>query len=158
LNAPVPVRRRRSTSSVVTAGIAAVVGAALVVVLFLHLAQSPNVSSRLGPTVFVAGRATDLAREVALGGPLLFQDLLGRSRDIYVQHQGADPQAGWSAFDAHAPGAPRRCVLQWIGTTGEFRDPCSGQNFAADGAGLTRFRTSVDRQRRVVVDLRTAVP
>ena len=99
------------------------------------------------------GPADDRARTIAEGGPILFQDLLNRSRDIYVQHLGGDD---WRAFEAHAPGAPRRCFLEWRAATREFVDACDGRTFPADGTGLVQYPTRVDERQHVVVDLRTA--
>ena len=62
------------------------------------LTGSGTAKSRLGEDHFVVGRARILTKTIDRHGPLLFQDLVGRSRDIYVQH--VDRQ--WQAFSAHA--------------------------------------------------------
>ena len=157
---PRPPRRRSGPNSFVAVAATAVTGGVGIIVLFLQLARSPKVANQLGSSVFVAGRAVDLARliEGPGGGPLLFQDLLGRSRDIYLQHRDPDPLKGWSAFDAHPPGEARTCVLTWTTGTATFHDPCRGATYSADGTGLTRYRTTVDSAKRVVVDLRTTLP
>jgi hypothetical protein len=109
--------------------------------------QSANASFKVGP-------AKRLAPEIARGGPLLFQDLLNHSRDIYVQHLGGDD---WRAFEAHAPDAPRSCALRWRPEDRRFLDPCDGRTYPGDGTGLTSYRTNVDKQGVVVVDLSTPV-
>jgi hypothetical protein len=135
----------------VLTGLGGVVAGILIFLVVLALAgprsakQSANASFKVGP-------ATRLAPEIARGGPLLFQDLLNHSRDIYVQNLGG---GDWRAFEAHAPGAARSCVLRWRPEDRQFLDPCDGRTYPADGTGLTSFRTQVDKHGLVVVDLRT---
>jgi hypothetical protein len=135
---------------VALAGVAAGVA---IFALALGLAGSGKVEVRLGDDEFVLGRADRLAGQVEQDGPLLFQDLLGRPRDIYVQHLG---DRRWVAFEAHAPRSPRRCQLRWDGGKHQFRDPCDGAVYPADGAGLTRYPVRIDEDSRLVVNLRQA--
>jgi hypothetical protein len=147
-------RRRpppRGRALVITA-LFGVLCAALVVVLVLQLARSPEVKVQLGDEVFEAGRAKDLVDDVDRH-PLLFQALVG-NRDIYLQHTGDDPKTGWIAFEAYAPGAPRRCQLRWERSGRVFRDPCDDKTYPSDGAGLTRYSATVNDNERVVIDLR----
>ena len=99
---------------------------------------------------FDVGRAEDRARSIARDGPLLFQDPLGRGRDVYVQHLGDDR---WVAFAARAPGAPARCVLTWRKAEGHFADPCDQATYPSDGAGLVQYPARVDDDEHVQVDL-----
>jgi hypothetical protein len=113
----------------------------------------------LGDATFDTNAAF-LAGEIAKDGPVLFQDLAGGSRDIYVQHLGDDPKTGWYALKATAPGAPRRCTLTWDRAARVFRDTrCgTGATFPEDGTGLERFQATVPAQNRLVVDFRTPIP
>lgn len=131
-----------------------VVAAVLVLVFVLRLSTKPNARTNLAASTFTVGPAERLAPEVAIQ-PLLFQDLLDRSRDIYVQHLGRDSLTGWSAFEAHAPGEARTCQLRWRRSTKDFSDPCTHHVYPADGSGLPHFKTTIDTARHVVVDLRT---
>ena len=137
----------------VLTGVGGVLAGVLVFLVVLDIAgprsakQSANASFKVGP-------AKRLAPEIARDGPLLFQDLLNHSRDIYVQHLDGED---WRAFEAHAPGAPRRCVLRWRPEDRQFLDPCDGRTYPANGTGLTSYRTQVDEQGVVVVDLGTPV-
>ena len=155
------VRRRGAGFATVAA--AGVIAAGLIVVLLVQLASSNKIKSHLGSPVFNAGRAKFLADQIAApakdgrGGPLLFQALV-RQRDIYLQHEGADPAKGWLAFDAHTPGQPRSCVLEWLPASSRFRDPCTTTTYPSDGAGLPQYATSVNSAGNVVVDLNSAVP
>jgi hypothetical protein len=129
----------------------ALVIGALVFVAVLNMVSTRKGATTAGPDLYVVGDAKSLAGTVTRNGPLLFQDLLGNSRDIYVQHLTGDD---WRTFEAHAPGAPRRCVLRWEAGARQFADPCDHRVYPADGAGLTTFPTQVDPDGRVVVDLR----
>ena len=136
----------------------AVVTAVLLVVFVLRRVGSGEAESQLGDPSFEVGRAETLARAVERDRtPLLFQDLLQRSRDIWVQHEGPDPKAGWRAFEAHAPDQPRTCQLRWDADARRFDDPCTGRTYPPDGAGLTQYRVEV-RDGRLVVDLRAPAP
>jgi len=148
---------RRSRRFAVGAALA-LVSAGVLAAVFIRLVGSTQLESRLGSRVFVSGRAVDLAHAIRQEGPLLFADLLGGSRDIYLQQQGDDPQQGWLAFDAHAPGSPRRCTLAWQADTGSLRDPCSGVTFPADGMGLVHYTVTINARGRVVIDLLAPVP
>ena len=126
------------------------VTAGILIFLVVLAVTGPKSTRQSGSATFKVGGAKSLARTVDRGGPLLFQDLLNRSKDIYVQHVGGDE---WRAFDAHSPGAPRRCVLEWRKAEAQFADPCSGQTYPADGAGLVTYPAAADRKGALVVDL-----
>lgn len=148
------VARRRQRRRAVLAGVLGVASAALAVGLLVVLAgRADDARVNLGDETFVVGDAEVLAARIDAddGTPLLFQDLVGGTRDIWVQHVGAEPDEGWVAFRASAPGSPRSCQLRWAGD--RFRDPCTDRTFPGDGAGLEAFPVTVE-DGRVVVDLR----
>lgn len=129
--------------------------AAAVMFLAVRLASSPEVTTNLGDEEFEVGSARQLAAAIARDDfPLLFQDLRDKELDIYVHHLGDDPVEGWVAFEARAPGQPRRCQLAWMPAGDRFRDPCSMRTFAASGQGLRQFAVRVE-SGTVVVDLRS---
>ena len=130
-------------------GLGGVAAGVLLFLLVLAL-TGPRSTEQSARAKFKVGSAERLARTVAREGPLLFQDLLDRSRDIYVNHLGAED---WRAFEAHAPGAPRRCTLEWRPESREFVEPCDGRRFAADGTGLRSYPTRVDEDGLLIVDL-----
>lgn len=131
--------------------VAGVVGGVAVFLLVLQVA-GPRSTEQAQQAEFEVGSASNLASAVERGGPLLFQDLLGGSRDVLVHHFGGDD---WRAFEAHAPGAARSCVLEWRAPAQRFADPCDGRTYPPDGSALTTFPTRVDRGT-VVVNLRAA--
>lgn len=102
--------------------------------------------------LFVAGQASVLADAVRRDGPLLLPDLLGGSRDIFLQNLGGSE---WRAFESHPPGTGRQCVLRWVPDQQVFADSCGPTTYPADGTGLVNYAARVDRRGRVVVDLRT---
>lgn len=140
-------------AAMVITGIGGVAAGILIFVVVANLVRNTAKPSSLPSATFDVGPAKDRAKTVAEGGPILFQDLLDRSRDIYVQHLGGGNE-NWRAFDAHAPGAPRRCFLGWDRKAREFVEPCDGRRFPADGTGLVGYKTTVSPKGRVLVDLR----
>ena len=133
----------------VLTGVGGVLAGVLIFLIVLALA-GPRSAKQAANATFKVGPANRLAPEIARDGPLLFQDLFNHSRDIYVQHLGG---ADWRAFEAHAPDAPRRCVLRWRPEDRQFFDPCDGRTYPAGGSGLTSYRTQVDKHGVVIVDL-----
>lgn len=133
-------RRRRRAAAILIA-----IVSALAIGLFvaaLNVATSGNEDVQLGSTTFEVGRASLLAKRIAADDfPLLFQDLQDNSKDIYLVHLGKTHLTGWRAIEAHAPGAARRCQLEWRGD--DFRDPCDNTRYPADGTGLRRFQVNV---------------
>jgi hypothetical protein len=135
--------------------LAGVVAAGLLFAVAVRVTGSSGTSRNLAAPNFDVGPARQRAAAIDRDGPLLFQDPLGRGRDIYVQHLQA-PE--WLVFEARAPGAASRCVLRWDRGARQFVDPCDGRTFPADGAGLTSFPVRVDAHGHLLVDLRAPVP
>ena len=139
---------------IVTA-IAAVVGAVLLVVLALALANNPEVQNNLGEKVFTVGDAESLAEEVDKRGPLLFQDLLGGDRDILVDHIRGDE---WLATP---PASAASAGLELDRETGEVRNSCTRRAVdlrsiaAVKAVGAVAYTATVDESGKLVVDLRT---
>ena len=154
---PVAPRRQRSARTYTLALGGVLLALALAVGLFVF--AIPSISShnqtvlKLGAADFDAGSAKDRAADIARSGPILLPDQSGGSRDIYLQHLGSDPNAGWSAFDARQAGQGRQCTLRWNARAGHFDDPCGAATVSARGSGLVHYRVTVTRDGRVVVDL-----
>ncbi len=130
-------------------GLGGVTAGVLLFMLVLAV-TGPRSTRQSTQATFKVGSAKSLAKTVEREGPLLFQDLLNRSRDIFVNHLGGDD---WRAFEAHAPSAPRRCTLRWRPESKDFVDPCDGRSFPADGSGLISYPTHVTNDGLLVVDL-----
>src|SRR5690606_14248771 len=151
-----PVERRSSsaTTTAVLIGIAGVVAGLGLVWFMVNLAGegTDSVQVRLGDDRFDAGHVEDRADSIDDGGPVLFPDVAGRSRDIYLQHLGDEPDEGWLAFAAQATGKARDCFLQWQPDDSEFED-CDGDRYPADGdhPQLTPYPVTVE-EGRIYVD------
>jgi hypothetical protein len=141
---------------IAVAGLA--VGIVLVLVVFVlaipNLTESGQVQVQLGPDSYDAGLAVDRADEIADRGPILLPDVAGNDRDIYLQHVGEDPNAGWFAFDARESDASRDCSLEWRGAARTFYDPCDGSSVGETGEGLTQYSVEVTDAGRVVITFR----
>lgn len=154
-----PVQQHRSNRSAavavlgLTLGIAAVLG--LFVIAIPSLTEDGKVQVRVGDDRFQAGPAESRAASIDRDGPILFSDVAGGQRDIYLQHLGDDPDQGWLAFDARRPDQPRDCTLVWIVDGQVFEDSCDGTIVTADGEGLAHYPAEVD-QGAVLVDLNAA--
>jgi hypothetical protein len=127
------------------------------VVLMAQLARTGSVDVKLGDDVFEAGDAENRAESIERDGPVLFPDVAGGSRDIYINHLSDDPLEGWIAFDARRPGTDRECTLQWRADAQVFTDPCD-ETVVIDGGGgdLHRYEVTVtyDGDLEVEITLR----
>ncbi len=147
------LRRRRAVAlSVVLIGSLAV----FLTVAAVKVATKPDTDVQLGSDTFRVGSARPLERRIRTDQfPLLFQDLRGKSIDVFVDHQRGRPfYEGWRAIEAHAPGAPRACQLEWNGSG--YTDPCDGETYPSTGEGLRRFEAKVV-SGAVIIDFRRIV-
>ena len=133
--------------------IVAVVAVAMFVALAV-LTSGGETKVRLGDDEFEVGKVDALAPRIERDGPLLFQDLLiGGTRDIYVNHIGADDETGWVAFEARVPGSDRSCTLVWDNAQQAFTDPCTIETVPPDGGDLPHYPTRVTDDGVLIVDL-----
>jgi hypothetical protein len=145
----------RRTNAVVLTAVAGVIVGFLIFAAILSLAGSGKAKSKLGANVFKIGKAKDQAVIVDRNGPLLFADPLQKGRDIYVNHLGPNE---WVAVEVHPPGEPKSCTVKWQAQSHTFHDPCSGRDYPADGAGLVRYKASIDKSGDLIVDLHQPLP
>jgi hypothetical protein len=136
---------KRGTGIIVTTALLAV-AAVLIVVFVLQLSSSNKTRTQIGDTTFEVGYAKRLTNHV----PLLFPDLRNQGLDVWVNHSGTDPNAGWVTFLAHTPDS-RQCAVRWQPKAKTFVD-CNKQTYPPDGGDLPHYRTSVDSKGYVVVD------
>jgi len=139
--------------------LSAVLGLVALVLLLVFVVKllSDSGASTLGDQTFDVNAST-LADQVSRNGPILFPDLLGKGRDIYIQHLSDDRKEGWRAFRATA-GGDRTCTLRWDGAERVFHDPCDPTTtYPADGSGLEQYQASVQGSNKLVVDLRRRAP
>jgi len=132
-------------------GIFAVVLAICVVGAVLALAtQDTDVDVNLGDDEFEIEQVEARAALVAADGALRFADPTGGNRPIVVNHIGDDPETGWVAVLAIAPGT-EACIVDWDNDDGVFRD-CEATTYPPDGEGLDQFPTRVENDT-LFVDL-----
>jgi hypothetical protein len=147
-----PRRRSQSQTRGLLLGTLAVLVAVVILAVLSFASGKGKVDvSNLGDEIQWVGNADRLAKRVAKDGPFILPDASpNRDRVVYVQHVGPDDQKGWSTILAVTDG----CAVKWTGA--EFQE-CDGTTHPADGSGLTRYKTYVERNA-VYVDLRTTVP
>ena len=151
-----PVRKTNPRTAVVAIATfaAGVIG---VLILFAvavgKSSETGSIEVKLGNERFDAGDDALRAQAIRADGPILFPDVAGGQRDIYLQHQGDDVTKGWLAFDVRRPGQARDCQLKWDRDARLFRDSCGGATIPADGAGLAQYPAEVDDKGNVIVDL-----
>ena len=135
--------------------VAGLLGGVILAVAIVLLASSGDVEVKLGDDEFEAGRTSELADDIAdQGQPLIFQDLAGGDRHIWVQHLGTDEEQGWFAFDIRVPDE-EDCLTEWDGDAEVFVSTCDDSvTFPPDGEGLRQYDTRVEDER-LVVDLRS---
>ncbi len=139
---PTPPPRTSTARRIAIGAVLTLVVMVVLVVLTFGPARDRDLSN-LGADVFEF-RAVDLASRIAEDGrPRLFADLVGSDRPIWVNHLGTDPEAGWYAVGAIAPGPPEDCVVDWVPEAAEFED-CEGRRYPDTGDGLTPYPVVVD--------------
>jgi hypothetical protein len=148
-------RNPNRSRMVILSAAAGVIVAILLFAAIVSLVGSGKAKSKLGSNVFKIGKAKDQAVIVDRNGPLLFADPLEKGRDIYVNHGDADQ---WVAVEVHPPGEPKSCTVKWSSQSHKFHDPCSGRDYPADGAGLVRYKASIDKSGDLIVDLHQPLP
>ncbi|MBV8983245.1 MAG: hypothetical protein JO248_02215 [Acidimicrobiia bacterium] len=133
--------------------LSAAAGVIVAIVIFagiISLVGSGKAKSKLGSNLFNLGKAKNQAKIVDRNGPLLFADPLQKGRDIYVNKIGSNQ---WVAVEVHPPGESKSCTVKWVPSTKTFHDPCSSHDFPADGTGLVRYNTFIQKNGDLVVDL-----
>lgn len=148
---PVAQTRGHAGKALLIAGVA--VG--LLLVLTFLVAQAANrgdVQIRLGDDRFDAGSAKAMAETIDEGDglPILYSDLIGEGRNLFVQHVGDEPDEGWTSFGAYDPDDPD-CEIDFTDDRDGIED-CEGREQPLDGDGLRAFPTTVE-DGRVYVDI-----
>jgi hypothetical protein len=154
----VPVARRGVGGARQLAFLGFATAGALAAMWFLftratELTASGEVNVDLGSSVFEAGNIERLADDVSDTGPLFFPDLVGRDRDIYLQHVGDDPEDGWFAFAVRPLESPRDCFAQWQPDDRAFVDTCNGEVYDETGSGLPSYPVLIDADGNLSVDI-----
>ncbi len=136
--------------SAVLVGLTGVIIALLLGAMVLWVTNSSDtVELNLGDRFFDAGFIGRQSEEIAARGPLLYSDVGGGQRDLFIQHIGDDPEVGWLAFSARRVGDPRDCSAVWdperrvfdlVSSTDRV---CDQVTFSELGCGLFRYPVEV---------------
>jgi hypothetical protein len=148
---PVAQSRGHAGKALLVAGIGVVVALGLAFAVAV-LVNRGEVEINLGDDRFDAGQVESIADAIddGEGLPLLYQDLVGRNRDIYVQHLDDDADEGWVAFGAFDPDDPS-CRVGIDREAKVLVSSCDAeQTYPLDGRGLRYYPTSVEDDRLYV--------
>lgn len=148
---PVAKSRKFDARSAAIVGVLAVVAALVIGVIAVNAGRQTQ-RLVLGDLDFRALNTDNMAAEIKENGPILWPDVAGRTRDVWLQHLGDDPARGWTAFDARQAGDPRECNVVWAADANEFHDPCTDTVYLQDGAGLPQIPVYLDGGE-LIVDL-----
>ena len=131
----------------------ALIIAAVSVVLLLGLAfvvaqaaSRGDVKINLGDDRFDAGKVENIAKAIDAGQglPILYGDLVGKGRNLFVHHTGRDPQTGWTAFGAFDPDKPS-CAITIDRARRMLVDQCDPhRTYPNDGTGLRFYPATVE--------------
>jgi hypothetical protein len=150
---PIAQSRGHAGKALLVAG----VSVALILVLAFLVAQAANrgdVEIKLGDDRFDAGQVESIADAIADedGLPLLYQDLVGGDRNLYVQHLEDDPKLGWVAFGAFDPDDPS-CAVEIDREAAVLVNECDDSvTYPLDGTGLRYYPAEV-KGNRLLVDI-----
>ncbi len=148
---PVAQSRGHAGKALLVAGIGVVVALGLAY-LVAQAASRGDVDINLGDDRFDAGQVESIAAAIDDEGglPLLYQDLVGRGRNIYVQHLEDSPRRGWVAFGAFDPDDPS-CAVEIDRATKVLVNACDDSvTYPLDGRGLRYYPTEVEGNRLYV--------
>lgn len=137
--------------AIAAAGVIIALGLAFFVAV---LANRGDVTIRLGDERFDAGQVENIAARIADDGglPLLYQDLTGGNRNVFVGHLDDDPELGWVAFGAVDPDDPE-CAIRLDREAEVLVNDCDETvTYPLDGTGLRYYPTSVE-DGRLYVDI-----
>jgi hypothetical protein len=129
----------------------AIAGVSIVLIVglagFVAIAASRgDVDINLGDDRFNAGRVERQANAIEEGGglPLLYPDLVGNDRHLFVQHLGDDPEEGWVAFGAFDPDEPS-CVILIDREDKTLVNECDESiTYPLSGEGLRQYPVAVE--------------
>ena len=148
---PVAQSRGHAGKALLVAGVGVVVALGLAFVV-AQAASRGSVDIKLGDSRFNAGQLESVARAIDDEGglPLLFQDLVGRGRNLYVQHLDPDVRQGWVAFSAFDPDDPS-CAVVIDREARRLVSSCdASRTYPLDGSGLRYYPTTVEGNRLYV--------
>ena len=157
---PVERRNARMQTTTLIISVVALAAAVVLVVLALRAAGTNNAPQTINPSNerFVVGDAEERARSIRKDGPILFSDVSGNGQNhpVYLLHDGEDAHLNWTIVEAHPPGSPPNCFINWSKERNLFTS-CDERTFPADGSGLPHYAWEVSTDGELSIDLRKTV-
>jgi hypothetical protein len=148
---PVAQSRGHAGKALLVAGVGVVVALGLAF-LVAQAASRGDVDINLGDERYNAGQVASIAESIDEGDglPLLFPDLVGRDRNLFVQHLAEDADEGWVAFGAFDPEDPS-CPVEIDRDAKILVNGCDAEiTYPLDGTGLRYYPTQVEGGRLFV--------
>ena len=148
---PVAQSRGHAGKALLVAGVGGNVALGLAF-LVAQAASRGDVDIHLGDERYNAGQIESIAEDIDEhdGLPLLYQDLVGGGRNIYVQHLDRNPRDGWVAFGAFDPDDPS-CAVVIDRDAKVLVNACDEDvTYPLDGTGLRYYPTQVEGNRLYV--------
>jgi hypothetical protein len=148
---PVAQSRGHAGKALIVAGVGVVVALGLAFLVAQAVSRG-DVEINLGDERYNAGQVESIAEAIDEGDglPLLFQDLVGGDRNLFVQHLADDADEGWAAFGAFDPDDPS-CAVEIDREAKVLVNACDEDvTYPLDGTGLRYYPTSVEGNRLYV--------
>ena len=148
---PVAQSRGHAGKALLVAGVGVIVALGLAF-LVAQAASRGDIEINLGDDRFDAGQVENISRAIEKGDglPLLYQDLVGEGRNLYVQHLEESPRRGWVAFGAFDPDDPA-CTITIDREAKALVNDCDpSATYPLDGRGLRYYPTTVEGDRLYV--------
>jgi hypothetical protein len=148
---PVAQSRGHAGKALLIAGVSVVLILGLAF-LVAQAASRGDVQIHLGDDRFDAGQVESIAARIEKDGglPVLYPDLVGRDRNLYVQHLDDDPKAGWVAFGAFDPDDPS-CAVTIDREAKVLVNACDEDvTYPLAGNGLRYYPTELEGNRLYV--------
>jgi hypothetical protein len=148
---PVAQSRGHAGKALAVAGVGVAVALGLAF-LVAQAASRGDIDVKLGEDRFDAGQVENVAEAIEEEGglPLLYQDLAGGDRNLFVQHTEDSPRRGWVAFGAFDPDDPS-CAVTIDRAAKVLVNACdAGTTYPLDGRGLRYYPVQVEGNRLLV--------
>lgn len=121
-----------------------------------YMTNNIDTTAQPGERTFVVGRVADIAKSVALYGPVLYPDLRdpNGTRSIVIEHTGDDPAKGWQVYYAYPADRDSTCLVKQIETTRTFTD-CEGRTLnVSQLQPPADVRPIVENRTTLLIDMR----
>lgn len=113
-------------------GFIVIVGLLLWGVAALTANNSEDATANLAPAFQDMGRIEFVIDQIADGGPIILQDLIGSDRNIVLDHTEAD---GFQIYLAHPADRTSSCQIEQVKRTRQFID-CEGRTLDPEDLAL----------------------